>query len=108
MTRRSRRDEIVALLAQREREGLTYEQLARRSDLAANTLAWWSWRLRREARDRVAFAEVELREEGDAVAPSRPSAGLTVRRGEWSVEVGDDIDMHQLHAVLRALAELPC
>ena len=49
-TRSSRRDEIVALLAQREREGLTYEQLARRSGLAANTLAWWRWRLRVSAR----------------------------------------------------------
>jgi len=43
-----RRATIRGWLALREREGLTYAQLAARCGINASTLAHWAWRLRRE------------------------------------------------------------
>ena len=40
---------IERLLERREREGLTYAELGAVSGIAARTLSWWAWRLRREA-----------------------------------------------------------
>ena len=60
MRNQTRRDEISKLLAMREREGLTYQELSERCGLAAATLSWWSWRLRRESRS--GFAEVVVQE----------------------------------------------
>ena len=108
MSRDSRRAEVAALLALRDREGLTYEELSERCGLAATTLSWWSWRLRREARDQPAFAEVELR---DAVAASPASPHepqVIVRRGAWEVELGDVVDADQVRTVLEVIAGLPC
>jgi len=61
MAKRNRRGEIARLLAQRERQGLTYRELSERSGVAAHTLSWWAWKLRREAAESTpAFVEVEL------------------------------------------------
>ncbi len=40
---------MVALLARREREGLSLRQLSEDSGIALGTVAWWSWRLRQHA-----------------------------------------------------------
>lgn len=66
-----RREEMRRLLARRDREGLTYAELARRSGESAHSLSWWAWRLRQEdgqrdkaGRARAAeFIEVKLSEE---------------------------------------------
>ena len=43
---KTRRDEMVALLALRDCEGLTFRELSARCGVPAATLNWWSWRLR--------------------------------------------------------------
>jgi len=64
MTRRHTRTEIDAILDERDREGLTYDELAERTGVAKSTLSWWSWRRRREGGERKGgrrtahFAEV--------------------------------------------------
>jgi len=74
MTRRHTRVEIDAILDQRDREGLTYEELAERTGVAKSTLSWWSWRRRREGVERKdggrtpRFAEV-------VTTPERPGDG---------------------------------
>jgi hypothetical protein len=66
----TRREEMRRLLKRREREGLTYAELARESGESARALSWWSWRLRQE-RDKGArqgrarggeFVEVKVSE----------------------------------------------
>jgi transposase-like protein len=48
------------LLERREREGLSYRELARKSGESPQTLSWWSHRLRRERTGRRGRAFVEL------------------------------------------------
>ena len=87
MTRQHSRSEYEQLLARREREGLTYEELARRTGLNARTLAWWGWHLRRDgaSRSAPAFAEVVTalaEEQSSGVAiQCRDGMRLLVARG---------------------------
>ena len=61
MAKQNRREEIARLLAQRERQGLTYRDLSVRCGVPAHTLSWWAWKLRWEASGSTpAFVEVEL------------------------------------------------
>ena len=109
MSRDSRRAEIAALLALRDREGLTYEELSERCGLAAATLSWWSWRLRREAREQPAFVEVDVMSDSvDSGDISPRMSRVTVRRGDWQVDVSGIVDRDQVRAVLEVLVELPC
>ena len=108
MPRASRRDEIAALLALRDREHLTYEELSARCGLAATTLSWWSWRLRRDADAQPAFAEVELRGRRDTPRTPPPRPHLLFRRGDWEVEIQDAADSEQVRAILELLVSLPC
>lgn len=71
-----RREQIRRLLERREREGLTYTELARESGLSAGTLSWWSWRLRRGKRGHKGRNFVEL------VPPERADGGAG---GEFEV-----------------------
>jgi transposase len=43
-----RREEIERLLHRREREGLTYAQIAAIAGIQPSTMSTWAWRLRRE------------------------------------------------------------
>ena len=43
-----RREEMAALFAQREEQGLSLRALSRRSGIPLGTLSWWNWRLRQE------------------------------------------------------------
>jgi len=61
MSREERRERIRRLLERREREGLTYRELAELSGESANTLAWWASRLRQE----VGFVELVSEEDSD-------------------------------------------
>jgi transcriptional regulator with XRE-family HTH domain len=52
---------MEALLARRDRQGLTFAQLSARSGVPVPTLSWWSSRLRRESPERTSddgFVEV--------------------------------------------------
>jgi len=57
-----RRDVMAALLARRERDGLSLRQLSEESGIPFGTLSWWSWRLRQlsvqDERGSAAFVEV--------------------------------------------------
>lgn len=40
---------MAALLARRERDGLSLRKLAEATGIPFGTLAWWSWRLRQDS-----------------------------------------------------------
>jgi len=46
------------LLADRERRGLTYRELAAESGVARDTLSWWAWKLRKEEAAVPSFVEL--------------------------------------------------
>lgn len=99
MAKRNRREEIARLLAQRERRGLTYRELSERSGVAAQTLSWWAWKLRREATESPpAFVEVELPvdEPGPAFEVEAP--------GGFVLRVPPDFDASALRRLLEVLA----
>lgn len=85
------------LLERREREGLTYRELAEISGESANTLAGWAWRLRRE----VGFVEL-VSDEGPEVAESKHLE--VVLANEVRVMVPEGFDDHELERVLRVAA----
>ncbi len=71
---------MVRLLEHRDRHGLTYDELSEESGVAAHTLSWWSWKLRREARERTTFVELEISDsESDATFEVEAPNGLVVR-----------------------------
>lgn len=43
-----RRKEMAALLARRERDGLSLRALSEETGVPFGTLSWWSWRLRQD------------------------------------------------------------
>jgi hypothetical protein len=69
MSRAHRREQIRRLLKRRERQGLTYRELARQSGESPRTLAWWSSRLRRGRSRSRGFVELV------------PKSGSTAARG---------------------------
>ena len=78
-----RRREVRKWLGLRDREGLTYAELSRRSGIPANTLAGWAWRLRRERltqRQAAAFVELVPAPSGDDEAGSRIEIVLRCER----------------------------
>jgi transcriptional regulator with XRE-family HTH domain len=98
-----RRATIRRWLALREREGLTYAQLAARSGLNAATLAHWSWRLRRESRRRSNDTFVELVPAADGVTTSSRSQVVVELRGERRLVVDAAIDSTELTRLVQAL-----
>ena len=58
MDRAHRREQIRRLLERRERQGLTYRELARQTGESPRTLAWWSSRLRRARSRSRGFVEL--------------------------------------------------
>lgn len=107
MATRTRRDEVAALLLQRDREGLTYAELSERSGLAASTLSWWNWRLRREPTAAAAgFAELMVVEaDGAEVEPAgvERHAGLRVTVGDAMIEVDAGFDARTLERLVSVL-----
>lgn len=84
--RRRGRSEWRELCAAREASGLTARAFAEQAGVNWNTLSWWGWRLRREARldgaPAPGFVEVV------AAAPARTTAALVVRVGALTLEFG--------------------
>lgn len=103
----NRREEMVQLLARRERQGLTFKGLAEQSGVPAGTLASWAWKLRqelprREAADTPQAGFVELIPGPDA--PPAPVGRLEiVLVGGRRVLVSDDVDEDRLVRLVRAL-----
>ena len=92
---KTRRDEMVTLLALRDREGLTFRELSARCGVPAATLNWWSWRLRREAQP--AFTELSV---VDDDASGEGATGVRLRIGELVLEVDRDFHPEVLGRVL--------
>ena len=77
-----RRKEMAALLARRERDGLSLRELSEETGIPFGTLSWWSWRLRQGTGDGASedgFVEV--------VATAR-----SVRETVF-VRVGNDVEI---------------
>ncbi len=99
-TKRGR--EISKLLAIRDREGLTYDELSARTGLAASTLQWWAWRLRSERGAEYSFAEVEIAE---VEAEPEVGSGVSVRiSGSVEVRVDRQFDAETLRRVVATLS----
>ena len=105
---RSRREEVLRWLAVRQREGLTYEELARRSGIPRNTLTSWSSRLRKESEDKTGagFVELRARESGDRSLelPSDPVM-TAILDGGLRIEVEADIPARLLDPLFQFLAD---
>jgi hypothetical protein len=106
MKRIDRREEMRRLLVRRERERLTYAELARRTGESAQALAWWAWRLRHEGRGpdrairRPEFVEVKVSDE-----PSELRTGLElVLASGHRVVIGRGFDEETLRRIVRALS----
>jgi hypothetical protein len=105
-----RRKQIEKWLARRRRLGLTYAELSKETGLAANTLAHWAWRLRREGRP-LTRARRSRKREADFVelrsAPTsreRSSGALEVTLGgSRTLRIPLSLDDEELARVLRAL-----
>jgi hypothetical protein len=97
--REKRRAEIRRLLERREREGLTYGQLAAASGIPKNTLAAWSSRFRRERATGDAPGFVELVEE----EPRSASAFEVVLSEDRRLRVAPGFDEAELVRLVAAL-----
>jgi hypothetical protein len=95
-----RAEEIAALLAYREAEGLTYAELAEETGVAKATLSWWSWRLRRDSQQ--GFAEVVVGEEADV---GDDSTGVSILAGGIAIQIERDFDAGTLAQVLKIVIE---
>jgi hypothetical protein len=101
---------MAALLARRDREGMSLRQLAAETGIALGTLSWWTWRLRQDG---------AAEEEGDqgplggfvelATANRQPPAGdrITIELACGTrLEVDARINSEALRRIVAALQ--PC
>ena len=97
----SRQSEMQYWLALRDREGLTYRELASRSGIPANTLAGWAWRSRRADRrgSEPKFVELACR----TPSPSRDARVELVLRGERRLVFAADADVESIARLAAAL-----
>lgn len=65
---RPRGQEMRALLRRWKRSGLSLPEFAEKNRLSAKTLAWWRWKLGRDARDGQQVELVEVKRESTASA----------------------------------------
>lgn len=97
-----RRKEMAALLARRERDGLSLRELSEETGIPFGTLSWWSWRLRHGPDDRTSEGGfVEVVASGGSVREA-----VVVRVGsdvEIEVPPGTDVTwLRNLAAALRS------
>src|SRR5262245_43322660 len=100
MDRAHRREQIRRLLERREREGLTYRELARRTGESPTTLAWWSSRLRRERSRSRGFVELVPR---TGTGASRPGSFEIVLGSGRRVVTPADFEEGALRRLLAVL-----
>jgi hypothetical protein len=95
---------MAALLARREREGVSLRRLAADTGIPIGTLSWWSWRLRKSSgemdEDGNGFVEVT------SVRTDAPVQVMVVLSDGTRIEVGTGFDAELLRSVVRALQ--PC
>lgn len=95
-----RRKEMAALLARRERDGLSLRALSEEVGIPIGTLAWWSWRLRHgDPREQKPGRFVEI------VSEARHAhSSVVVRVGsEIEIEAPSGIDVTWLSNLASAL-----
>lgn len=93
-----RREEMAALLARRESEGLSLRQLSEESGIPFGTLSWWNWRLRHDDTQHTG-GFVEL-----VAAVPRTDGAVVVRLDNGvAVEVGPGTDARWLRDLVAAL-----
>ena len=96
-----RRKEMTALLARREREGLSLRELSEETGIPFGTLSWWCWRLRQDSAGRQpadAFVEVEL--------PPAVRGEVVVRVADIEIAAPAGTDVEWLRDLVHALR--PC
>lgn len=106
-----RREQMRRWLALREKRGLTFGELSRRTGVPAGTLGHWAWKLRREAPDNEApsrdggFVELVAQECERDAAPAAGEARIEIvlERGRRVALIGT-VDESALELVLRVLA----
>ena len=97
---------MAALLARRERDGLSLRELSDESGIPIGTLSWWSWRLRHVSNARAVDSGspnpcgfVEL-----VAAAARHDHDVVVRLGEdLMLEVRAGTDASWLREIVAAL-----
>ncbi len=101
MKQRQNREEMEALLAMRESEGLTYRELAEQSGVPIFTLNYWAMKFRKESQVDAAEPEllrVELLEQDMTHAiPIELSGGIRVL-------LEPEFDEHHLRRIVNALS----
>lgn len=103
-----RRREVERWLAVREREGLTFRELSKRSGISAGTLGHWAWKLRRERgrapRGERGFVELVADEARAVGADVRTNSRVEiVLQGERRVIVDVGVDADALARILAAV-----
>jgi transposase-like protein len=88
---------MVRALARREKEGLSYRELARELGISSGTLYAWARRLRREKEEkgRISFVEV--------APPDVPRPAIEVVLGSRRLRVGRGFDRETLRRLVEAL-----
>lgn len=104
----SRREQVRRYLRLREREGLTYAELAEATGESESTLSWWAWRFRRESvpesrLEQSAFVELEL---SDDEAPAGAGVEVVLANG-LRLALHSGFDAETLRRAVDAL-EPPC
>jgi hypothetical protein len=91
---------MAALLARRERDGLSLRELSEETGIPFGTLSWWSWRLRHGPDDRMSKGGfVEMVATGGSVREA-----VVVRVGnEVEIEVPPGTDVTWLSNLAAAL-----
>lgn len=99
-TRTEKRAFYAGLLRRRQREGLTYRELAEESGLPASRIGWWCRRLEREqaAAGESGFVEVTV----TAGEESRARYALELVNGR-RIEVSGDFEADVLVRLVRLL-----
>ncbi len=102
-----RRAEIRRWLLIRDAEGLTFRELSRRSGIAAGTLGFWSWKLRREGEPEPCAAGSEPSAFVELVAGPVETAGRIeiVLARDRRLLVDAQFDEAHLVRVIRALEQ---
>ncbi|MEZ6038832.1 MAG: hypothetical protein R3F29_15235 [Planctomycetota bacterium] len=96
-----RRKEMAALLARRERDGLSLRALSVETGIPFGTLSWWSWRLRQDPAHRPDVGQfVEV-----AVAPA-VHGEVVVRVADVEIAASAGTDINWLRDLVSALR--PC
>ena len=97
MTRAERQREMASHLAMRERDGLTFPELSKRTGVPLATLSYWACKLRR-IKAANELVEVEVEDDEDR------GTGITLTISGVTVCVEREFDADVLRRVISALS----